>query len=300
MQNKLTLGRGDRAFYITTVILLIIIVLLIAYPLYFIIVASLSEYRYVLTGEIVLWPKGFNTDSYKRVLETPRVVAGFKNTVYYTSVGTCVNVLLTMMGGYALSINFHGRRIAMFFIVFTMFFSGGMIPTYFVVKNLGLLDSFWAMILPGAVSAWNLIIARTFLSSNIPAELYEAAEMDGCSRIWFFISVVMPLSGVLISILAVFYAMGHWNSYFNALIYLINRERYPLQLVLREILIQNSVPVELRSTGATDMEMLKYLSQIRELMKYALIVISSVPMIIVYLFFQKNFVKGVLIGSLKG
>lgn len=289
--------RSDRVFNIISTTLLVLVLLVSVYPLYFVLIASVSDVNAVNAGKVVLWPEGFHLDSYIRVFQNQRVLLGYRNTVIYTVLGTLLNLALTLTAGYALSLEFPGRRVAMFFITFTMYFSGGLIPTYFLYKDLHLLNTVWVMIIPGAVSAYNLIIARTFFHTNIPKELYEVAELDGCSRTRFFFSVVLPLSQVLTAILGLFYAVGHWNSYFDALMFLNERKLHPLQLVLREILIQNSVPVD---DKMIDPDVAEQLRQIKELMKYSLIVVSSLPVLIAYPFLQKYFVKGIMIGSIKG
>jgi ABC-type glycerol-3-phosphate transport system permease component len=294
-KNGIVIQGGDRAFYIVTAIILVVFMVIVLYPLYFVVIASVSDVNAIKRGDVLLWPQGFQLDAYKRVFDNPRIMLGFRNTFIYAVFGTVLNVALTMTAGYGLSRRFHGRKIVMFLITFTMFFGGGMIPTYFLIKDLHLLDNPLVMILPGAVGAYNLIIARTFLSSNIPDELYEAAEMDGCTHLRFFASVVVPLSGSLIAMLTLFSVVGHWNSYFNALLYLNKRVWHPLQLVLREILIQNNVPTD----DITDPDMMSQMAQIKELLKYALIVVSSIPMLLIYPFIQKYFVKGVMIGSIK-
>ena len=266
------------------------------YPLYYILIASVSDYKAVGRGEVVLWPKGFSLDAYIKVFKKDSIMIGYRNTLVYTDLGSALNLILTLTSAYALSVKFPGRRLINFLITFTMFFSGGIIPTYFLYRDLGLLNSLWVMILPGAVSAYNLIIARTFITNNISIELYEAAEIDGCSRFRFFINIVLPLSTILISILTLFYAVGHWNSYFNALMYLDDPNLYPLQLVSREILISENVS----TMDMIDPDELARSEQLRESLKYALIIVASLPVLILYPFLQKYFIKGIMIGSIKG
>lgn len=287
---------SDQVFNVINSMILALVLIVTAYPLFFILIASVSDIYAVGRGEVLLWPKGFQLVGYIRVFKNNSVMTGYRNTLFYTIFGTCINLFLTMTAGYAISIKFKGRKFIMFFLTFTMFFSGGMIPTYFLIKNLKLLDSFWVMILPNAVSVYNLIIARTFLSANIPNELYEAAEMDGCSRIKFFCVVVLPLSTVLISVLTLFYAVGHWNAYFNAMLYLSNRDLYPLQLIVREILILSQLSVD----DLLDPVELQVAQQMAELIKYTLIIVVSLPVLIMYPFIQRYFVKGIMIGSIKG
>ena len=292
-------SRGDRIFYAVNTISLTLLLLIVAYPLYFVVIASISDISFVNAGEVVLWPKGISFVGYEKVLSHAGVRTGAFNTLFYTLAGTAINLCLTMAGAYALTVYFPGRGFINFLFAFTMFFSGGMIPSYFVIRSLGMLDTIWAMLLPGAVSMYNLIIARTFISSTIPAELFEAAQIDGCGKIRFFLSVVVPLSVTLIAILTLFCAVSHWNSYFNAILYINERKLYPLQLILREILVQNQVAAN-EIKNVTDIEGQAALQKIADSMKYSLIIISTLPILVVYPFLQKYFVKGVMIGSVKG
>ena len=292
-------SRGDRIFYAVNTISLTLLLLIVAYPLYFVVIASISDISFVNAGEVVFWPKGISFVGYEKVLSHAGVRTGAFNTLFYTLAGTAINLCLTMAGAYALTVDFPGRGFINFLFAFTMFFSGGMIPSYFVIRSLGMLDTIWAMLLPGAVSMYNLIIARTFISSTIPAELFEAAQIDGCGKIRFFLSVVVPLSGTLIAILTLFCAVSHWNSYFNAILYINERKLYPLQLILREILVQNQVAAN-EIKNVTDIEGQAALQKIADSMKYSLIIISTLPILVVYPFLQKYFVKGVMIGSVKG
>ena len=290
--------RSDRIFQIINTVFLGLLLLVIAYPLYFVVIASFSDPTEVYTGKVLLWVKGFQTTGYKQVLMDHDVLIGYKNTLIYTIVGTLVNLAFTMTAGYALTTNFIGKKPISFLITFTMFFGGGMIPTYFLMRNLRILNALWVMVLPGAVSVYNLMITRTFIAGNISDALYEAAEIDGCSRLRFFFAIVVPLSGVLIAILTLFYGVGHWNSYMNAILYLNQRKRFPLQMVLRELLIENQVSAN--DVQNNDPELLAYMQQLADTMKYSLIIIASVPVLILYPFLQRYFVKGVMIGSVKG
>ncbi len=290
--------RSDRIFQIINTVFLGLLLLVIAYPLYFVVIASFSDPTEVYTGKVLLWVKGFQTTGYKQVLMDHDVLIGYKNTLIYTIVGTLVNLAFTMTAGYALTTNFIGKKPISFLITFTMFFGGGMIPTYFLMRNLRILNTLWVMVLPGAVSVYNLMITRTFIAGNISDALYEAAEIDGCSRLRFFFAIVVPLSGVLIAILTLFYGVGHWNSYMNAILYLNQRKRFPLQMVLRELLIENQVSAN--DVQNNDPELLAYMQQLADTMKYSLIIIASVPVLILYPFLQRYFVKGVMIGSVKG
>ncbi len=295
-KNKIADSASDKTFYILNTILMCILLVIVLYPLWFVLIASVSDYHAVGRGEVVLWPVGFYTDAYVKLMQRPTILLGYRNTIFYTVVGTAINLILTITGGYALSIKFPGRNIVSFFVTFTMFFGGGIIPTYFVYKNLHLLNTVWVMLLPGAISAYNLILCRTFISQNIPQELYEAAEIDGCDRFKFYLKVVLPLSTVLISMMTLFYAVGHWNSYFNAMMFLDDFNLFPLQLFAREILINNAFTAD----ELLDPDALERSEQIRELLKYALIVVASLPVLALYPFLQKYFIKGIMIGSIKG
>ncbi|NGP45559.1 carbohydrate ABC transporter permease [Bacillaceae bacterium SIJ1] len=289
-------AKSDKLFVVMNYILLTIVLIVIMYPLLFVVSASFSNPQYVIAGEMWLWPKGFNVDSYQKVFQNEDIINGFVNTVKYTVAGTFLNVLMTIFAAYPLSRrDLRGRGFIMAFIVFTMFFSGGLIPTYLLIKNLGMLDTFWVMIIPNAVAVWNIIIMRTFFQS-IPHELQESATMDGCGNLRILRSIVLPLSLPVIAVMVLFYAVGHWNSYFQALIYLQDQENFPLQLILRQILIQNQTDDMIQTT--TESFLQQQLSV--EGLKYAVLIVANLPMLMLYPFLQKYFVKGVMIGSLKG
>lgn len=287
---------GDRAFDVINTLLLVFVFLIIFYPLYYILIASFSDPDMVLTGKIFLLPKGFQLESYQKVFENSEVMNGYLHTILYAVVGTCINLVVTLSAGYALSrTDLRGKKALTLFFVFTMFFSGGTVPTYMLVRNLKLLNTFWAMVLPNAMSVWNLILCRNFFEGNIPKELLEVSQIDGCRNYYFFLKIVLPLSKALIAVMVLFYAVGHWNSYMQPLMYLSDRDKYPLQLVLKNILISSQPDASL--AGMTDRaEMYKQ----TEMLKYALVVVSSVPMIVLYPFVQKYFVQGVMVGSVKG
>ncbi|WFB59662.1 carbohydrate ABC transporter permease [Paenibacillus sp. BR1-192] len=268
---------------------------IIVYPLYFVVLASVTDPGAVQTT--LFWPEKFSLEGYKKILDSDNLWVGYKNSFVYAILGTIINLCLTLPAAYALSRkDMKGRSTIMLFITFTMFFSGGLIPTYLTVKELGLLDSVWAMVIPNAVGAWNLIIARTFFQSTIPDELLEAAKIDGCSDAKFFWKMVLPLSQALIAIMVLFYGVAHWNSYFNALIYLRDQELFPLQLVLRSILIENQISNDMM----TDLSSMGDQLRAAELIKYGMIIIAALPLLILYPFLQNYFVKGVMIGSIKG
>jgi putative aldouronate transport system permease protein len=289
-------SRSDVIFDTINVVLVSVILLLLLYPMYFILIASISSPDLVNTGAITFVPRGITFEGYERVMKEPNVWLGYRNTILYTVLGTTINVSLTMTAGYALSRKeLVGRSVIMKLIVFTMLFSGGLIPTYLIVKGLGMTNTMWAMVIPNAVSAWNLIIARTFMQESIPQELLEASLIDGCSYTRFFTAVVVPLSGALVAVLVLMYSVMHWNSFFNGLIYLQDYAKYPLQLILRDILLAY------KATGAADdAKTLTEMQRIADLMKYALIFVASFPVMVLYPFLQRYFVKGVMVGAIKG
>ncbi len=299
--RKETRSKSDIRFDRINFIILTLIFLIVAYPLYFIIISSFSDPKAVSSGKVLFAPIGFSLDGYQEVFKNSEVLRGFLNSLFITFIGTCVNLFVTIPTSYALSRDeFGGRKFVTTFYMITMFVSGGMIPTYLVVKQLGMLDSVWALVVPGALSVYNMIVARTFFKSNIPDELLEAAKLDGCSNIRFFFKIALPLSGAIIAILVLYYGIGHWNAYFSALLYIQSSEKFPLQLVLRSILVQNTAQLSQGSVPAAQKEELERIRQTMELMKYSLIIISSVPVMILYPLVQRHFVKGVMIGSVKG
>lgn len=288
---------SDRVFNIVNYIVLLLFLIAVAYPLIYVVSASLSDPRAVISGRMWLWPVDFTTAGYTAVFENSKVITGFRNSLFYTFAGTLVSIVLTILVAYPLSRrDLAGRNAIMGLFVFTLIFSGGLIPTYLTVRQLGMLNTPWAMIIPTALSVYNMIITRTFFQYTIPDEMLEAAQLDGCSDFRFVRDMVIPLSGPIIAVNALFYAVGQWNAYFNALIYLTNQNLFPLQLVLREILVQNQV--DLSTMG--DISKIVQRQQLSDLLKYSLIVVASVPLLVIYPFVQKHFVRGVMIGSLKG
>lgn len=286
----------DRLFLGVVYTFLAIVLIVVLFPLLHVLSASFSSPAAVTSGKVWLWPVNFSFVGYQAVFKNSDILVGFGNSLYYTVVGTLVNVAFTVMLGYPLSRKtFYGRGLMMFIIVFTMFFDGGLIPNYMLVKSLGLINTRWAMIIPGALAVFQVIIARTFFQS-IPEELAEAAEMDGCSDMRFFLQVVIPLSKPILAVLCLMYAVGHWNAYFSALIYLKDNSMFPLQIILRNILILNADTMD----RITNVNQLLVQQGLKDLLKYSLIVVSSAPVLIIYPFVQKHFVKGVMIGSLKG
>ncbi len=300
--SKLYRSKSDVIFDAIILVILTFVFLLVAYPLYFVIISSVSNPDAVAGGKVVWYPVGLNFRGYEEVFKNQNVVRGFVNSVFYTVLGTSLNLIVTLPTGYALSRkDFSGNRFVTVFYLITMFVSGGMIPTYLVVKSFGFLDTVWALIVPGALGVYNMIVARTFFKSNLPGELLEAAKLDGCGNTRFFFSIALPLSSAIIAIMVLYYGIGHWNSYFSALLYLSDNKKQPLQLVLRSILVLNEAQLQ-KGTASTPQQLLELekARQLVELMKYSLIIISSLPVIILYPFIQKHFVKGVMIGSVKG
>lgn len=294
--TKLRETKTDRAFNIFNIVFLAIVALLVIYPLVFVLSASLSNPQYVLSGELWLWPKEFTLDAYEKVFKNEDIINGFVNTLKYTVFGTILNVIMTILAAYPLSRrDLKGRGFIMAFIVFTMFFSGGLIPTYLLIRDLGMLNTFWVMVIPNAVAVWNIIIMRTFFQS-IPHELEESAMIDGAGNFKILWSIVLPLSLPVIAVMVLFYSVGHWNSYFQALIYLQDQDKFPLQLILRQILIQGQTDDMIKATSES------FLAQQLSVegLKYAVLIVANLPMLMLYPFLQRYFVKGVMIGSLKG
>lgn len=290
-------SKADLAFDICNFTLLSLVLVAVLYPLYIVVISSFSDPDLVNSGKVWLFPQGITFEGYKRIFSDQSIWLGYRNSLLYMTLGTTINVVLTITAGYSLSrSDLAGRHVFMFLITFTMFFGGGMIPSYLLVKELGMVNTMWALIIPGAVGAYNIIIVRTFFQSTIPNELLEAAQVDGCSNTRFFLRIVLPLSVPIIAVIVLFSAVGHWNTYFQALIYIRNEELYPLQLILRKILIVNESQDQMLA-NLTDMTEQQ---RIADLMKYGVIIVASLPMLILYPFLQKYFVKGVMIGSIKG
>ncbi len=293
---KIKLLRQDRRFYFCVNVVLTLLVITIIYPIILVISSSFSAPSAVYAGRVFLWPVDLSVEGYKAVFKNRQIVSGALNSVFYTGVGTLVNLVMTTLAAYPLARRtLPGRSIIMKLFVFTMFFSGGMIPNYILLMNLHLLNTRFALILPGAISVYNMILMCTFFQ-NIPAELNEAASIDGCSDIRYLLQIVIPLSKPIIAVLALYYAVAHWNAYFNAMMYLTDQELAPLQLVLRDILVSNTISL----SDIADEETMRARQGIAELMKFSLIVISSLPVMVIYPFIQKYFVQGVMLGSIKG
>jgi putative aldouronate transport system permease protein len=290
--NRVKLSRGDRFFTVINYAVCVLISLTILYPLYFVVIASLSSPMLIQTGQVWLWPKGVSLSAYQEVFESPALWTGYYNTIIYTVGATVVSLLFTLPAAYALSRkDFSPRGVFMIFFLITMFFNGGLVPTYLQVKAMGMFDTYWAMVIPWSVNVFFLIIARTFYATQIPDELRQAAQIDGCSNTRFFLQIVMPLTGAIIAVIGLYVAVNTWNSYMNALVYLKSEDKKPLQIVLRTILILNEGQFTTFSTQGFEKA---------EKLKYALIIFSTVPIMCVYPFIQKYFTKGALMGSIKG
>ena len=288
-------SRGDRIFQAVILIFSVLLMFIVAYPLYFTVIASFSKPEDVLLGRVIFWPRNISVESYNMVIAEQSIWMGYGNTILYTVLGTLVNLALTTMMAYPLSCKETPCRGVLTFVAsFTMLFSGGLIPTYLLVRQLGMYNTIWAMLLPTGITTYNMLVMKNFFQSSIPGELKEAAYLDGCTDLQTLYRVVLPLSGSIIAVMVLFYAVAHWNEYFNALIYLKDRARMPLQVILREILLQNQELAQGDGTGLYEKMMAA------ETMKYAIIIVASVPVICMYPFVQKHFVKGVMVGAIKG
>ncbi len=295
--RRVRLSRDDKVFYAVSYSVVILLALLVLYPLIFVLSSSFSSPNAVTSGKVIFLPVEFSVSGYERVFSNAKVWTGYKNTIIYTVVGTSINIAMTLLCAYPLARkNLPHRGFFTFLCTFTMLFSGGMIPTYLVIKDFGMLNSIWAMVIPGAIGVTQMIVTRTFINSTIPDELLEAAQIDGCNDIRFFWQFVLPLSKAVIAVIAMQYAIGHWNSYFSALLYLFDAKKYPLQIILRNILVMSQIDIN----DIVDPELAVAMQGMSDLLKYALIVVATAPILTIYPFVQKYFVKGVMIGSLKG
>ncbi|MGI6654382.1 MAG: carbohydrate ABC transporter permease [Christensenellales bacterium] len=297
IQQKITNPKEDKLLYAVVYSILFLFALCILYPIIFIISASFSDGTEVQLGRVYLLPVKPTLDGYQAVFSHKNVLIGFRNTLFYTLAGTAINIIVTLLCAYPLSRkDMPFRGFFMFLFVFTMFFSGGLIPSYLLVTQLRMINTVWALLLPGAMSVYNMIITRTFFDSNVPVELLEASQIDGCSDARYFFSILLPLSHAVVAVIALFYAVGHWNAYFSALIYIRDPNLQPLQLILRNILLATRISLN----EFEDPDLMEGKIGLEYLVKYALIVVSSAPIIALYPFIQKFFVKGVMIGSIKG
>ena len=285
----------DRVYYLVNNIIMFLLAIIVLYPLYFIIIASFSDPDAVLNGEVLFYPVKASLEGYQRLLEEDSIWIGYRNTILYTFAGTALNIFVTIPAGWALSRkNLPYRRAIMWFFIITMFFGGGLIPFYLLVSRLNMIDTPLAMIIPGAVSVWNVFMTKAYYESNIPSELIEAAKIDGANEYKTFLQIILPVSKPIIAVMVLFYAVGHWNSYFNALIFIQSENLYPLQLVLREILI-----IQEAAAGTGDPQTILEQQRIANMIKYSSIIVSSIPIIVLYPFIQKFFEKGFLVGSFK-
>ena len=287
---------GDKLFYAACYLITALFMLAVLYPLVYILSASFSSADAITSGRMWLFPVDFSLVGYRYILKYDAIWLGYRNTLFYTFVGTLINVAMTMTCAYGLSRRgMRGRRFFTMLFTFTMIFSGGMIPNYLLMKDLKILNTVWCMLLPGAISAYNLIVAKTFIENSIPGDLLEAARIDGCSDVRFFFSIVLPLSKAILAVLLLMYAAAHWNAYFNAFLYLTDKKLYPLQIFLRQILVQSNM-----SADMLDPEAMAQMQTLQQILKYAVIVVSTAPMLCMYPFVQKYFRQGVMIGSIKG
>lgn len=297
VKKRVRQSRSDAIFSIVNYSLLTLIMIIVLYPLVYVLSASFSTPYAVTSGQVWLYPVDFSLVGYETVFRNDSIVSGYINSIIITVAGTLVSLVVTVMAAYPLSVrDFKGRNLFMGLFTFTMMFSGGLIPMFLWIQKLHLYDTYWALILPGAVGVYNMIIARTFFQTSIPYDLYESASLDGCSDVRYLLSIVLPLAKPILAVLVMYYGVGYWNQYFNAMIYLADADKMPLQVVLRNIILQNQID----PSTMVDVDQMLQKQGLSELLKYSLIVVSSVPMLILYPFIQKHFVKGVMIGALKG
>ncbi len=295
-RNKIHHSGSDRIFNFVMYFISILLVIIALYPMYFILIASISNPTDVSAGNIVFFPSQINFAGYMKIFEYDSLWTGYRNTIIYAVLGTIINLVVNIPAAYALSRkDLFGHKLFTIFFLVPMFFSGGLIPTYITVKDFAMLDTIWVMILPFSVITYYIIVARTFFSNSLPDGIWEAAQIDGCGNLRFFVKMVLPLSKAVIAVIALWSAVGHWNSYFNALIYLRSPELQPLQIILRNILISNQT-ISAMTTGSAAVEA----KQFADLVKYVAIVVSSLPIMCLYPFVQKYFNKGVMIGAMKG
>jgi putative aldouronate transport system permease protein len=295
-ENKIRDSRSDKAFQIILYIIAVIILFIVLYPLYFVVIASFSDPSAVAGGQVWLLPKGFTLDGYQELFRHNEIWIGYANTILYTVVGTLIGLIVNIFAAYALSRkDLVGRKFFNLMFIFTMFFNGGLIPTFLTIKDFNLYNTFWVMVLPFSVSVYNIIVARTFFQNSIPSDLNDAAKIDGCGNLYYFFKIVLPLSKAILAVIALWTAVGMWNSYFNALIYLKDATRYPLQLILRNILITNNLQMSFGSGEAMQIAL-----RLSNLMRYSVIIVSTIPIMCFYPFVQKHFNQGVMIGAVKG
>lgn len=298
--NKIAEPMSDKVLQVINTICLVFLGILVAYPLYFVVIASFSDPDAVNMGKTMLFPKDPQFIGFKKLLLKKDFWMGVYNTIIVVVVSTVLSVFLNMMGAYATSVKFPGRGLVMKWIVITMFISAGMIPMYLLMRSLKLTNTRWAMIIPGLVSVYHMTIARTSIRSNVPNELREAAEIDGCGHFRYFFNVVWPLSGAIIAILVLYVATGRWNAYMGAVLYIRDRSKYPMQMIMRELLILNQVSAEEMQLSPQEAETIHNLQMAADTMKYAMIIITTAPIMAFYPLVQKHFIRGVTLGSVKG
>ncbi len=295
-KNRIKTSRSDRVYYLINNILLGIFFLIILIPLINVVACSFSDSFAVNSGQVFLWPVKFTLDGYKGVFTYPGIWRAYGNSFYYTIFGTVINLFMTLIAAYPLARrNLPGKGVVVALFMFTMLFSGGMIPGYLLIRDLHMINTVWSIVLPGAISVYNMIIARTFIQ-NIPVDLEEAAKIDGCSDFRYFVSIVLPLSKAVISVLMLYYAVGHWNDYMSALLYMNSDKKFPLQLMIRGLLTRAEMA---QPDGMTE-EQYQAMKNMADLLRYSLIIVSSVPVLVIYPFAKKYFMKGVMIGAVKG
>ncbi len=299
VKSRVEKSYSDTIFDVVNLGVMCLLLIIFIWPMWFVLIASFSDPNQLWLGNVIFWPKGFTLEAYEKLLEYTDIWIGYKNTILYTVVGTLVNLILTVTLAYPLSRkDFLPRKLIMIMLVITMYFSGGLIPTYLVVKNLGMVNSFWAMIIPGAISTYNVLVVRTYFVNSIPNELHEAAKLDGANNIQFFGKIALPLAKPVVAVVGLYYAVGHWNDYYTALIYLYDKEKFPLTCFLKNLIIDTSTAMQ-GSFGSSASEM-ESMIRLAQSLKYSTIIVAVIPMLIVYPFVQKFFVKGVMIGSIKG
>jgi len=295
-KTKMKMSRADKVFTTLVIVLMLLVCLVIVYPLYYVVLASITDPVIVNSGKVLLYPENLYLNGYQTTLKYTPLWTAYGNTILYTVVGTIVSLVATIPAGYSLSrSDLPGRRGLIFVFTFTMFFGGGIIPLYLTIRNLGIYNSIWAMVLPVAVSAYNLIVCRSFFESSVPGELLEAAKVDGCSDFKFFFQIAIPISSTIIAVMALFYATAMWNQFFNALMFLQDDNKMPLQVVLRNLVLMNQA----NQMGASGDEMVTK-QKLAEQLKYCIVVVAAAPLLVVYPFIQQYFAKGVTIGAVKG
>ena len=296
-KNAIRLTKADVVFNVINITILLLLSLLLVYPLYYILIASITDPAIVNTGALLLYPKKFYANGYRLILDHRPLWRGYLNTIVYTVVGTLISLLTTIPSAYALSRDdMFGRRVLMFFFTFTMFFQGGIIPTFLLIQKIQIYDTMWAIVLPPAVSVWNLIVCRSFFTSNLPKEMLEAARIDGCNDFIYFFRIVLPLSSTIITVMILFYSTAMWNSFMNPLMFLKSLDKMPLQVILRNLVLSNQVT---NMTGSDPMEAMER-QKLAEQLKYGIIVVSALPLLCIYPFLQRYFIKGVTVGAVKG